>query len=167
MRGTTLRESVIRILDRLHPKKIVIVSSAPQIRYPDYYGIDMSHLSEFIAFRAAIELRRDRGELHIIKDVYDKCIAQRNLPKTSMKNYVKEIYEGFSDEDISRKIVELLRPSDVNTDIEIVFQTIDDLHRAIPNHTGDWYFSGDYPTPAGVKRVSEAFVEYAEEEFGW
>ncbi|MBR2201523.1 MAG: amidophosphoribosyltransferase, partial [Bacteroidales bacterium] len=167
VRGTTLRESVIRILDRLHPKKIVIVSSAPQIRYPDYYGIDMSHLSEFIAFKAAIALRRDRDEMHIVRDVYDKCIAQRNLPKTSMQNYVKEIYDGFSDEDISRKIVELLRPSDVNTDIEIVFQTIDDLHRAIPNHTGDWYFSGDYPTPAGVKRVSEAFVEYAKEEFGW
>ena len=167
VRGTTLRESVIRILDRLHPKKIVIVSSAPQIRYPDYYGIDMSHLSEFIAFKAAIALRRDRDEMHIVRDVYDKCIAQRNLPKTSMQNYVKEIYDVFSDEDISRKIVELLRPSDVNTDIEIVFQTIDDLHRAIPNHTGDWYFSGDYPTPAGVKRVSEAFIEYAKDEFGW
>jgi amidophosphoribosyltransferase len=167
VRGTTLRESVIRILDRLHPKKIVIVSSAPQIRFPDYYGIDMSHLSEFIAFRAAIALRRDRGEMHIIKDVYDKCKAQLSLPKTSMKNYVKEIYEGFSDEDISRKIVELLRPADVTTDIEIVFQTIDGLHAAIPNHTGDWYFSGDYPTPAGVKRVLEAYVEYAKEEFGW
>ena len=163
VRGTTLRESVIRILDRLHPKKIVIVSSAPQIRYPDYYGIDMSHLSEFIAFRAAIELRRDRGETHIIRDVYKKSKAQLSLPKTSMKNYVKEIYEGFSDEDISRKIVELLRPADVATDIEIVFQTIDGLHAAIPNHTGDWYFSGDYPTPAGVQRVSEAYVEYVEE----
>ncbi len=162
VRGTTLKESVIRILDRLHPKKIVIVSSAPQIRYPDYYGIDMSRMSEFIAFKAAIELLKDRGEEHIIKNVYEKCKAQMNLPKTQMVNYVKEIYAPFTDDDISRKMVEMLRAPEVNSEIEIVYQTIDGLHSAIPNHTGDWYFSGDYPTPGGVKRVSQAFIDYYE-----
>ncbi len=162
VRGTTLKESVIRILDRLHPKKIVIVSSAPQIRYPDYYGIDMSRMSEFIAFKAAIELLKDRGEEHIIKDVYEKCKAQMNLPKTQMVNYVKDIYAPFTDDDISRKMVEMLRAPEVTSEIEIVYQTIDGLHSAIPNHTGDWYFSGDYPTPGGVKRVSQAFIDYYE-----
>jgi len=163
VRGTTLKESVIRILDRLHPKKIVIVSSAPQIRYPDYYGIDMSRMEEFIAFRAAIELLKDRGMEHIIKDVYEKCKAQMSLPKTQMQNHVKEIYAPFSDLDISRKMVEMLRSPEVSSDIDIVFQTIDGLHQAIPNHTGDWYFSGDYPTPGGVKRVSQAFIDYYEQ----
>ncbi len=162
VRGTTLKESVIRILDRLHPKKIVIVSSAPQIRYPDYYGIDMSRMSEFIAFKAAIELLKDRGEEHIIKEVYEKCKAQMNLPKTQMVNYVKDIYAPFTDDDISRKMVEMLRAPEVTSEIEIVYQTIDGLHTAIPNHTGDWYFSGDYPTPGGVKRVSQAFIDYYE-----
>ncbi len=162
VRGTTLKESVIRILDRLHPKKIVIVSSAPQIRYPDYYGIDMSRMSEFIAFKAAIELLKDRGEEHIIKEVYEKCKAQMNLPKTQMVNYVKDIYAPFTDDDISRKMVEMLRAPEVSSEIEIVYQTIDGLHSAIPNHTGDWYFSGDYPTPGGVKRVSQAFIDYYE-----
>lgn len=162
VRGTTLKESVIRILDRLHPKKIVIVSSAPQIRYPDYYGIDMSRMSEFIAFKAAIELLKDRGMENIINEVYEKCKAQMNLPKTQMVNYVKDIYAPFTDDDISRKMVEMLRAPEVASEIEIVYQTIDGLHTAIPNHTGDWYFSGDYPTPGGVKRVSQAFIDYYE-----
>lgn len=163
VRGTTLKESVIRILDRLHPKKIVIVSSAPQIRYPDYYGIDMSRMSEFIAFKAAIELLKDRKQENIIMDVYEKCKAQMKLPKTQMQNHVKEIYAQFSDDDISRKMVEMLRAPEVTSDIEIVYQTIEGLHSAIPNHTGDWYFSGDYPTPGGVKRVSQAFIDYVEQ----
>ena len=162
VRGTTLKESVIRILDRLHPKKIVIVSSAPQIRYPDYYGIDMSRMSEFIAFKAAIELLKDRGMENIINEVYEKCKAQMNLPKTQMVNYVKDIYAPFTDDDISRKMVEMLRAPEVASEIEIVYQTIDGLRTAIPNHTGDWYFSGDYPTPGGVKRVSQAFIDYYE-----
>ena len=163
VRGTTLRESVISILDRLHPKKIVIVSSAPQIRYPDYYGIDMSKMSEFIAFKAAVALLRERGLESVIDDVYRKCKAQMTLPKTQMKNFVKEIYAPFSDDDISGMIVKLLRSEKVKSEIQIVYQTIEGLHRAIPGHTGDWYFSGDYPTPGGIKRVSQAFIDWYEE----
>jgi len=163
VRGTTLRESVISILDRLHPKKIVIVSSAPQIRYPDYYGIDMSKMSEFIAFKAAIELLKSRGLESIIDDVYRKCKAQMSLPKTQMQNFVKEIYAQFSDEDISQKMVEMLRSPNVKSEIQIVYQSIENLHKAIPNHTGDWYFSGDYPTPGGIKRLSQAFIDWYEE----
>ncbi|MBR6277273.1 MAG: amidophosphoribosyltransferase [Bacteroidales bacterium] len=163
VRGTTLRESVISILDRLHPKKIVIVSSAPQIRYPDYYGIDMSKMSEFIAFKAAIELLKSRGLESIIDDVYRKCKAQMSLPKTQMQNFVKEIYAQFSDEDISQKMVEMLRSPNVKSEIQIVYQSIENLRKAIPNHTGDWYFSGDYPTPGGIKRLSQAFIDWYEE----
>ena len=162
VRGTTLRESIIRILDRLQPKKMVLVSSAPQIRYPDYYGIDMAHMSEFIAFKAAIALLHDRGMEARIDEVYRQCVAQRGLPAAEMKNYVKEIYAPFTDEDISRKMVELLKAPGITTDIEIVFQTVEDLHIACPNHPGDWYFSGDYPTPGGVKRLNEAYVEWYE-----
>ena len=163
VRGTTLRESVISILDRLHPKKIVIVSSAPQIRYPDYYGIDMSKMSEFIAFKAAIELLKSRGLESIIDDVYRKCKAQMSLPKTQMQNFVKEIYAQFSDEDISQKMVEMLRSPNVKSEIQIVYQSIENLRKAIPNHTDDWYFSGDYPTPGGIKRLSQAFIDWYEE----
>lgn len=163
VRGTTLKESIIRILDRLHPKKIVLVSSSPQVRYPDYYGIDMARMSEFIAFKAAIELLQDRGMTHIIEEAYTKSKAQVNLPKTQMKNYVKMIYEPFTDAEISSKMVEMLRPEGVTTPIEIVFQSLEGLHRAIPNHTGDWYFSGDYPTPGGVKLVNQAFINYIEQ----
>ena len=162
VRGTTLRESIIRILDRLQPKKMVLVSSAPQIRYPDYYGIDMAHMSEFIAFKAAIALLHDRGMEARIDEVYRQCVAQRGLPAAEMKNYVKEIYAPFTDEEISRKMVELLKAPGVTTDIEIVFQTVEGLHAACPNHPGDWYFSGDYPTPGGVKRLNEAYVEWYE-----
>lgn len=163
VRGTTLKESIIRILDRLHPKKIVLVSSSPQVRYPDYYGIDMARMSEFIAFKAAIELLQDRGMTHIIEEAYTKSKAQVNLPKTQMKNYVKMIYEPFTDAEISAKMVEMLRPEGVTTPIEIVFQSLEGLHRAIPNHKGDWYFSGDYPTPGGVKLVNQAFINYIEQ----
>lgn len=162
VRGTTLRESIIRILDRLHPKKIVIVSSSPQVRYPDYYGIDMANFPEFIAFKAAIELLKDQNKEQIIYRVYQKCKAQENLPKEEMKNYVKEIYAPFSDEDISTKMVEMLRAPGVTSDIEIVYQSLDGLHKACPNHPGDWYFSGDYPTPGGVRLVNKAFIDYFE-----
>ena len=162
VRGTTLKESIIRILDRLHPKKIVLVSSCPQVRYPDYYGIDMARMEEFIAFRAAIELHIERGSWSTITDVYDKCVKQRQLPAAKMKNYVKEIYDPFSDEEISAKMVEMLRPDGVTTPIEIVFQSIDGLHEACPSTPGDWYFSGDYPTPGGVRLLGEAFINYYE-----
>ena len=162
VRGTTLKESIIRILDRLHPRKIVLVSSSPQVRYPDYYGIDMSRMDEFIAFRAAIELLKERKQEHLIDDVYAKSKAQCELPVNEMVNYVKEIYAPFADEEISEKMVEMLRPAEVTTPIEIVYQTLDGLHRACPAHLGDWYFSGDYPTPGGVKLLNLAFIDYYE-----
>ena len=163
VRGTTLRESIIRILSRLNPKRLVIVSSAPQIRYPDYYGIDISRMQEFIAFRAAIALLRENGMTALIKEVCLDCQAQLRLPKTQMRNAVKRIYEPFSPEQISARMVQLLRIPSVTTDIRIVFQTLEGLHHACPDHSGDWYFSGDYPTPGGVKKVNEAFIEYIEE----
>ena len=162
VRGTTLKESIIRILDRLHPKKIVLVSSSPQVRYPDYYGIDMARMEEFIAFRAAIELLIERGDWARIDDVYRRCVGQKSLPKEQMVNYVKEIYEPFTDEDISRKMVEMLRPEGINTPIEIVYQSLEGLHKACPNHAGDWYFSGDYPTPGGLRLLNKAFIDYYE-----
>ena len=162
VRGTTLKESIIRILDRLHPRKIVLVSSSPQVRYPDYYGIDMARMNEFIAFRAAIELLIERGDWGRIDDVYRLCVGQRYLPKEQMQNYVKKIYEPFTDEDISKKMVEMLRPEGITTPIEIVYQSLEGLHEACPQHRGDWYFSGDYPTPGGVKLVNKAFIEYYE-----
>lgn len=163
VRGTTLRESIIRILDRLHPKRIVIVSSSPQVRYPDYYGIDMSRMEEFIAFRAAVALAEDRGLGSVVTGIYEKCRAQAHLPKERMVNYVRELYDLFTDEEISAKIVEMLKPDDVRADVRIVYQTLDGLHRSCPNHPGDWYFSGDYPTPGGVRRINEAYINYIEE----
>ena len=165
VRGTTLKESIPRILDRLHPRKIVLVSSSPQVRYPDYYGIDMARMEEFIAFRAAIELLKDNHNSQIITDVYEKCKAQEHTPAEEMLNYVKDIYAPFTDEDISTKMVEMLRPTDVTTPIEIVYQTVDGLHKACPSHSGDWYFSGDYPTPGGVKLLNKAFINYYENIF--
>ena len=162
VRGTTLKESIIRILDRLHPKKIVLVSSSPQVRYPDYYGIDMAQMDEFIAFRAAIELLIERGDWERIDNVYRSCMAQRDLPKEQLQNYVKDIYQPFSDEEISQKMVEMLRPEGINTPIEIVYQSLEGLHKACPNHMGDWYFSGNYPTPGGLKLLNRAFIEYYE-----
>ncbi len=165
VRGTTLRESIIRILDRLHPKKIVIVSSCPQVRYPDYYGIDMSSMEEFIAFRAAVELLKDRGQESLITEVYEKSIAQKDMPADQMKNYVKDIYAPFTDDDISEKIIEMLRPEDITTPIEIVYQSLEGQHLACPNHPGDWYFSGDYPTPGGVRLMNQAYIKYYEEVY--
>lgn len=163
VRGTTLRESIIRILDRLHPRRIVIVSSSPQVRYPDYYGIDMSRMDEFIAFRAAIALAEEQGKQDIILGIYDKCLAQRNLPKERMKNFVTELYDLFTDEEISDKIVDILKPEDIKADVKIVYQSIEGLHHSCPNHPGDWYFSGHYPTPGGIKRINEAYINYIEE----
>ena len=162
VRGTTLKQSIIRILDRLKPKKIVIVSSSPQVRYPDYYGIDMSRMGEFAAFRAAMALLKERGMGKVIDDVYRKCKAQENLPKEMVVNYVTEIYSPFSDEEISRKIADMLTPEGTNAEIEIIYQSLDGLHKSIPNHPGDWYFSGNYPTPGGNKMVNRAFINYYE-----
>lgn len=162
VRGTTLKQSIIKILDRLHPKKIVIVSSSPQIRYPDCYGIDMSRMNEFAAFRAAIELLKERGMDYVIEDVYKKSVAQKDKPKEEIVNYVKEIYAPFSDEEISSKMAEMLTPQGTKAEIELVFQSIENLHKATPDHTGDWYFSGNYPTPGGNRMVNTAFINYIE-----
>lgn len=165
VRGTTLKESIIRILDRLHPRKIVIVSSSPQIRYPDYYGIDMSRMEEFAAFRACVCLLKKKGMYSLIDDVYKNCKDEILKPKSEMQNCVKQIYAPFTDDDISAEIVEMLTPDGVNTPIEVVYQTIEGLHTAIPKHTGDWYFSGDYPTSGGTKLVNQAFINYIEQVY--
>ncbi|MGE4585848.1 MAG: amidophosphoribosyltransferase [Mangrovibacterium sp.] len=162
VRGTTLKKSILKILARLHPRKIVVVSSAPQIRYPDCYGIDMAVLGKFVAFNAAIELLKDQGKDEVIDTVYRKCKAQQNLPKEEIVNYVKDIYSPFSDGEISAKIAELLRPEACQTEIELVYQTIDNLHKACPNDAGDWYFTGNYPTPGGNKVVNTSFINYVE-----
>lgn len=162
VRGTTLKQSIIRILDRLKPKKIVVVSSSPQIRYPDYYGIDMSRMAEFCAFRATIQLLKDRGMQNVIDEVYELCKAQEHLPKEQVKNYVTRIYEPFTDEEISDKISAMLTDTDINAKVEIIFQTIPNLHKAIPKDKGDWYFSGNYPTPGGNKMVNQAFINWYE-----
>ena len=165
VRGTTLKQSIIGILDRLHPKKIVIVSSSPQVRYPDYYGIDMAKMSEFIAFRAAVELLKERDMKDIIAAAYRKSKAQENLPKEQMVNYVKDIYAPFTAEEISAKMVEMLTPAGTNAEVQIVFQTLEGLHAACPGHPGDWYFSGDYPTPGGVRQLNRAFIDYVEQMY--
>ena len=157
VRGTTLRESILKILDRLHPRKIVMVSSAPQIRYPDYYGIDMSHLEELCAFRAAIALLHERGMQRVIYDTYRAC-----LEDATSQNHVRAIYAPFSAEEITGKIAEMLRPEGMETEVQLVFQSIEGLHSACPDHLGDWYFTGDYPTPGGLRKVNQAFVEYYE-----
>ena len=162
VRGTTLKQSILRILDRLDPKKIVIVSSAPQIRYPDCYGIDMAKMGDFIAFDAAINLLKDRKMTAVIDEVYKKCKEQTDLPKEQIKNYVKEIYKPFTADEISTKISELLTPKTVSTPVEIIYQTIENLHHACPGHKGDWYFTGNYPTPGGNKVVNKAFINWVE-----
>ena len=162
VRGTTLRESIFKILDRLHPKKIVMVSSSPQIRYPDYYGIDMSHLEELCAFRAAIALIRDHGMQQLIADVYRAC---KEDPMS--ENHVQKIYAPFTTEQIDRKIVEMLRPEGMQSPVELVFQSVEGLHRACPDHPGDWYFTGEYPTPGGVRLCNGAFVNYVENVLGF
>ena len=162
VRGTTLKESIIRILNRLKPKKIIIVSSAPQIRYPDYYGIDMARLEEFCAFRATIELLKERGLHDLIETTYKSCKAELLKPKAEMHNCVRDLYKPFTVEEINAKIVEMLRPDEVTVPIELVFQSIDGLHEAIPDHHGDWYFTGKFPTPGGTKLCLQAFVNYIE-----
>ena len=162
VRGTTLKESIIKILDRLHPKKIVIVSSAPQIRYPDFYGIDMPHLEEFIAFRACMELLEESGRGSLIEEVYRDCKAELQKPPCEQTLPVKRLYEPFTDEELNRKMVQMLRPEGVSTPIEMVFQSINGLHDACPGHPGDWYFTGDYPTPGGIRLCNAALVEYFE-----
>lgn len=162
VRGTTLKQSLLKIMNRLEPKKIVIVSSSPQVRYPDYYGIDMSKMSEFCAFRAAIQLLKDKGMQSVIDEVYRKSKAQQMLPKEQVENYVKEIYAPFSQEEVSMQIAKMLTPDDVDCPVELVYQTIDGLHKACPNHRGDWYFTGDYPTPGGNRLVNQAFINYYE-----
>jgi len=162
VRGTTLKQSIFRILDRLDPVKIVVVSSAPQIRFPDCYGIDMAKMGDFIAFEAAISLLKDRGMDHVIQEVYEKCKAQESLPKEQIQNYVKEVYAPFTDEEISAKIATLLTPSTIKAKVEIVYQSVSDLHQACPGNTGDWYFTGNYPTPGGNKVVNKAFMNWVE-----
>jgi amidophosphoribosyltransferase len=162
VRGTTLKQSILTILDRLHPKKIVIVSSAPQIRYPDCYGIDMSRMGEFVAFEAAINLLKRNGLSHIIDEVYQKCIASISMPKDEVENYVKAIYEPFTDGEISEEIGRIVKPHNLNAELEVIFQTLDNLHIACPNHKGDWYFSGNYPTPGGNKTVNKAYMNWVE-----
>lgn len=165
VRGTTLKESILRILDRLHPKKIVVVSSAPQIRFPDYYGIDMSHPEEFCVFRAAIELIRERGMEDLLREVYENCKKELAKPKgETISNAVRAVYKPFTVDEINKKIVEMLRPEGMTTPVELVFQSVEGLHNAIPNHPGDWYFTGNYPTPGGMRLVNEAFVSYYERE---
>lgn len=164
VRGTTLKQSIISILDRLHPKKIVIVSSSPQVRYPDYYGIDMSRMNEFIAFKAAVALLEERGMENVLMDAYQKAKKQERESLAEV-NYVKEIYAPFTDGEISSKMVDLLTPVGTKAQVQIVYQTIEGLHASCPNHPGDWYFSGDYPTPGGVRMVNRAFIHYMEEEY--
>ncbi|PDP73723.1 amidophosphoribosyltransferase [Porphyromonas gingivalis] len=167
VRGTTLRQSIIGIMDRLQPKKIVIVSSSPQIRYPDYYGIDMRKMREFVAFRSAVALLQERGMEQVLHDAYAKTLELRKLSSgQEVENVVKTIYKPFTAEEISAKMVELLKPEGVRAKVEIVYQSLEGLHQAIPNHPGDWYFSGDYPTPGGAHLVNEAFISYMEEDYG-
>jgi amidophosphoribosyltransferase len=162
VRGTTLRQSILRILDRLGPKKIVVVSSAPQIRYPDCYGIDMAKMGDFIAFEAAIALLRETGKAHLIDDVYRAALEQVQLPKEQVKNVVQRIYEPFTDTEISAKIAQMLTPEGMQAEVEIIYQTVENLHIACPGHTGDWYFTGNYPTPGGNKVVNRAFINWME-----
>jgi amidophosphoribosyltransferase len=162
VRGTTLKQSIIKIIDRLHPKKIIIVSSAPQIRYPDCYGIDMSKMGEFVAFEAAIQLLTERGMEHIVEEVYEKCKASLLLPKEEIVNHVKDIYRPFKQEEISAQITKIITPEGTHAEVEIIYQTLDNLHVACPGHKGDWYFSGNYPTPGGNKVVNKAFVNWKE-----
>lgn len=162
VRGTTLKQSIIKIIDRLHPKKIIIVSSAPQIRYPDCYGIDMSKMGQFVAFDAAIQLLKERGMEHIIEEVYEKCKASLLLPKEEIVNHVKDIYRPFKQQEISDQIAKIITPKGTVAEVEVIYQTLDNLHLACPDHTGDWYFSGNYPTPGGNKVVNKAFVNWKE-----
>ncbi len=160
VRGTTLKDSIIYILSTLRPKKIIIVSSAPQIRYPDCYGIDMSKMKEFVAFRALVELLDQDGKIHLMREVYDRCIEQEKLPIEQMENQVKFLYDQYTEEQISAKISELVTPANISPEVQVIYQSIEDLHKACPNNKGDWYFSGNYPTPGGMRVVNRAYVNY-------
>ncbi|MCF0176577.1 MAG: amidophosphoribosyltransferase, partial [Bacteroidales bacterium] len=162
VRGTTLKQSILRMLDRLHPGRIVVVSSSPQVRYPDYYGIDMSRLGEFASFRAAISLLRKRGMASVIDEVYAKCKAQEGFAKEDMENYVKAIYAPFTDDEISAETAEMLTPEGTKAEVKLIYQSLEGLHNAIPGHPGDWYFSGNYPTPGGVRMLNRAFINWYE-----
>lgn len=166
VRGTTLKTSILRILDRLHPKKIIIVSSSPQIRYPDCYGIDMSRMKDFVAFQAMVSLLKSSKKEHLLTEVYHKCKAQENLPKEEMVNYVKELYAQFTADEISKRISEIVTPDDIHAEVDVIYQSIENLHTACPNHLGDWYFTGNYPTPGGNKVVNKAFINYVEGNSG-
>lgn len=160
VRGTTLEKSILKMLDRLEPKKIVVVSSAPQIRFPDCYGIDMSRMGDFVAFRAMAALLKDKGKDYILGEVYEKCVRAQNHPH--QENYLKELYDQFTYDEVSAKISEIVKPADMRAEVEVVFQTVENLHKAIPHHSGDWYFTGNYPTPGGMKVVNRAYVNYME-----
>ena len=162
VRGTTLKKSIIKILDRLNPKKIVVVSSAPQIRYPDCYGIDMARIEAFIAFKAALELLKDHNKYHIVEDVYKKCKAQQSKDDVEIVNHVKGIYSSFTPEEVSVKIAEMLKTKEIKADVEVIYQSIEGLHKACPNNLGDWYFTGNYPTPGGNRVVNQAFINFYE-----
>ena len=162
VRGTTLKKSILNILNRLQPKKITVLSSAPQIRYPDCYGIDMARLEDLIAFEATLALHRDRGTYAIVEAIYKKCISQKDKPDTEIVNYVKELYDPFTPEQVSQKITELLRPEVMKCDLDIIFQSVENLHEACPNNLGDWYFTGDYPTIGGNRVVNQAFINFYE-----
>jgi amidophosphoribosyltransferase len=158
VRGTTLEKSILTMLDRLQPKKIVVVSSAPQIRFPDCYGIDMSKMKDFVAFRAVLKLLEDRDMDYLREDVYTQAVASIATKNSFHTNYVKALYEPFTDQEISNSIAEIIRPKDLNAEVSVIFQTVENLHKACPNHLGDWYFTGNYPTPGGNKVVNKAFA---------
>ena len=162
VRGTTLKDSIIQIVSRLRPKKIVIVSSAPQIRFPDCYGIDMSKMKEFVAFRALVELLNENGKAHLLKETYKKAKAQEKVPRSKVKNVVKSLYDNFTQKEISKKIAEIITPKNIKPEVHVIYQTIEGLHEACPDHTGDWYFSGNYPTPGGNRVANRAFINYME-----
>jgi amidophosphoribosyltransferase len=160
VRGTTLEKSILKMLDRLEPKKIVVVSSAPQIRFPDCYGIDMSRMGDFVAFRAMTALLKDHNKDYILGEIYEKCVRAKD--RSHQENYVKQLYDQFTYDEISAKISEIVKPADTKANVEVVFQTVENLHKAIPHHSGDWYFTGNYPTPGGMKVVNRAYVNYME-----
>jgi len=162
VRGTTLKKSILKMLDRLAPKKVVVVSSAPQIRYPDCYGIDMARLEALIAFQAALELHKDRGTEAIIDKIYSKCKAQENVPDSEQINHVKDLYAPFLDEEISGKISKIICEKTIRAEVKVIFQSVEDLHQACPKNLGDWYFTGDYPTPGGNRVVNKAFINFIE-----
>jgi len=164
VRGTTLRDSILQIVSRLRPKKIIIVSSAPQIRYPDCYGIDMSKMKEFVAFRALVKLLHETNKEYMLEECYDKCKAQEGLPREQLVNHVKDLYAAFSYEEISDKIAEIVKPKGIEPEVQVIYQTIEGLREACPNNNGDWYFSGDYPTPGGNRVVNQAFINYMEKK---